>query len=130
MYVLDTNTLIYFFKGMGNVAGNLLATAPRDIAIPAIVLCELEIGIEKSQAPQKRREQLASLVSLVQILPFGKAEAKAAAHIRARLEKLGHPIGPLDNLIAGTAFARQATLITHNVKEFQRIKGLAIQDWY
>jgi tRNA(fMet)-specific endonuclease VapC len=130
MYALDTNTLIYFFKGMGHVAEKLLATAPRDIAIPAVVLFELEVGIAKSRAPRKRREQLDSLVNLIHVLPFGKDEASAAARIRAQLEKRGLPIGPLDNLIAGTALAHRATLVTRNIKEFARIKGLEIQNWY
>ena len=51
MYILDTNTLIYFFKGMGNVAENLLASLPKDIGIPSVVLYELEYGIAKSRPP-------------------------------------------------------------------------------
>ena len=130
MFALDTNTLIYYFKGMGHVADQLLATPPKDIALPAVVLFELEVGLAKSKTPQKRREQMESLVSLIQILPFGIEEAKAAAHIRSELERQGRPIGPFDNLIAGTALARQATLVTHNTREFEKIKGLQIQDWY
>jgi tRNA(fMet)-specific endonuclease VapC len=90
----------------------------------------LEVGIAKSRAPRKRREQLDSLVNLIHVLPFGKDEASAAARIRAQLEKRGLPIGPLDNLIAGTALAHRATLVTRNIKEFARIKGLEIQNWY
>ena len=57
-YVLDTNTLIYFFKGQGNVPQRLLATPPTEIGIPAIVLFELEVGFAKSKSPQKRKAQL------------------------------------------------------------------------
>ena len=53
MYVLDTNTLIYFFKGSGGVSTHLLTKNPTDIAIPSIVLFELEVGIAKSVSPQK-----------------------------------------------------------------------------
>jgi len=56
MYVLDTNTLIYYFKGMGRVAEQLLQQPPRDIAIPSVVLYELETGLAKSIAPEKRRK--------------------------------------------------------------------------
>jgi tRNA(fMet)-specific endonuclease VapC len=129
-YLLDTNTVIYFFKGMGQVAENLLKTAPKDISIPAIVLYELEVGLGKSKAPAKRRKQLQTLVNLVTIIPFAEEEAQSAAMIRASLEKKGTPIGPLDNLIAGTALANQCTLVTHNSKEFKRIKGLKVVDWY
>ena len=130
MYVLDTNTLIYFFKGMGSVADNLLSKKPADIGIPAIVLYELELGIAKSAAPKKRAMQLDKLIDAVQILEFSTPEAKASAQIRATLEKQGTPIGPYDTLIAGTALANQGTLVTHNTGEFKRIKKLAVEDWY
>jgi tRNA(fMet)-specific endonuclease VapC len=130
MYVLDTNTLIYFFKGMGSVADNLLSKKPADIGIPAIVLYELELGIAKSAAPKKRAMQLDKLIDTVQILGFSTPEAKASAQIRATLEKQGTPIGPYDTLIAGTALANQGILVTHNTGEFKRIKKLAVEDWY
>lgn len=129
-YLLDTNTVIYFFKGMGRVADNLLKTAPKDICIPTVVLYELEVSLEKSHAPTKRRKQLQTLVDLVTIVSFGREEAQSSARIRASLEKTGNPIGPLDNLIAGTALVNECTLVTHNSKEFKRIKGLRVVDWY
>ncbi len=130
MYLLDTNTIIYFFKGLGNAAEILLSKSPKDIAIPAIVLYELEVGIAKSSNPKKRKKQLESLVSLIAVLPFTAKEAEISAKIRAELEKQGTPIGSLDNLIAGTALCSNAVLITHNMKEFSRVKGLIIEDWF
>lgn len=130
MYVLDTNTLIYFFKGVGNVAKNLLNHSPREIGIPSIVLFELEVGIAKSSAPDKRMKQLEEIISIVSILDFTAKEAKVAAAIRAQLEQAGTPIGPFDTLIGATALANQSTLVTHNIKEFSRIAKLQIEDWY
>lgn len=130
MFVLDTNTLIYFFKGQGGVAGHLLATPPRDIGIPTIVLYELLVGIAKSAAPEKRTRQLRDFTSLARLLPFGPAEAEQAASLRAALEGVGTPIGPLDTLIAATALTHQASLVTHNTREFQRISQLTLVDWY
>ncbi|MDF1583139.1 MAG: type II toxin-antitoxin system VapC family toxin [Methyloprofundus sp.] len=130
MYALDTNTVIYFFKGMGHVAQHLFNLPPQEIVLPAIVLYELEVGIAKSTLPEKRRAQLNELLTVVQILPFSENEAEITAHIRARLEKAGTPIGPLDVLIAGTALANQATLVTHNTKEFSRIENLSLEDWF
>jgi tRNA(fMet)-specific endonuclease VapC len=130
MYVVDTNTLIYFFKGLGNVASNLLKTSPKNVGIPAVVLHELHLGIIKSHSPKKRTSQLNDLVSIVNVLPFGELEAVLSAQIRYQLEKKGNPIGPYDTLIAGTALAHKAALITHNIKEFNRIKGLKVVDWY
>jgi tRNA(fMet)-specific endonuclease VapC len=70
------------------------------------------------------------LTSIVNILPLNEAEARCAASIRAALEKQGTPIGPYEVLIAGTALSNKGTLITHNLKEFERIKGLQLEDWY
>ncbi len=130
MYVLDTNILIYYFKGLGNVARNLLSISPGDIGVPAIVLYELEVGIKKSTSPGKRIKQLSDLISVINVLPFGEREAKASAQIRVQLEKKGTPIGPYDILIGGTALGNHATLVTHNLKEFKRIKDLIVSDWY
>jgi len=130
-FLPDTNTLIYFFKGQGNVAQHLLATPPTEIGISSIVLYELEVGIAKSKSPQKRRTQLKDFVALIHVIPFGSVEAQAAADIRAKLEKKGNPIGPYDVLIAASALANHCTLITHNKKEeFSRIEGLKVEDWF
>jgi len=67
---------------------------------------------------------------LVTILPFGAKEAKTSAMIRAALEVAGQPVGPMDTLIAGTAMAHHGVLVTHNTKEFSRIGGLQVTDWY
>jgi len=130
MYLLDTNSVIYFFKGMGKVAENLFSHTPKEIVIPTIVIYELETGIAKSNAPEKRRAQLQLLLEQIEILHFGVEEAKAAASVRASLEKCGMPIGPIDTLIAGCAKANRLTLVTRNIKEFQRVEGLDMVDWY
>jgi len=129
VYILDTNTLIYFFKGIGNVADNLLAVSPKDIGIPAVVLYELEYGISKSTSPQKRTKQLEELCALVEVLAFGNEEAKTSATVRAFLEKKGTPIGPYDVMIAGTVISKQGILVTNNTKEFRRVPKLKIIDW-
>ena len=130
MYVLDTNTLIYFFKGMGKVSSRMLDKPPKSIGIPAVVLFEIEVGIAKSTSPGKRRMQLENLVSVVNILSFGYEQARCAATIRVDLEKRGRPIGPFDILIAATALSQKGVLVTHNTDEFRRVEALQIEDWY
>lgn len=130
MYILDTNTLIYFFKGLGRVAETIFSKEPANIGIPAIVIYEIQTGIAKSESPRKRTRQLKSLAEAVRILPFSIEEAKTSAKIRAELEKNGTPIGPYDVLIAGTAMVRKGVLVTHNLTEFKRIKDLKIEDWF
>lgn len=129
MFVLDTNTVIYFFKGVGGIAERLLATPPQDVALPSIVVYQLELGVLKSGSA-KRREQFTTFLDAVTILPLGRAEAETAAQVRGALEQRGLPIGPLDVLIAGTALARGATLVTRNLREFRRVEGLNLENWY
>ena len=130
MLALDTNTLVYFFKGLGHVRERLLAVPPADVAIPSIVLYELEVGIAQSNEPSKRRTQLEELLAAIVILPFDSAAAKRVAGVTTVLRKAGVAIGPMDNLIAATALANGATLVTHNTKEFRRVRGLDLADWY
>jgi tRNA(fMet)-specific endonuclease VapC len=130
VYALDTNSVSYFLKGKGRVGERLLAEAPADVALPSVVVYELEYGAARSGAPRGLRSRLDVLLESLRILPFGESEARAAARIRAGLEKLGKPIGPMDLLIAATAVAHGAVLVTHNAKEFRRVRGLQVEDWY
>lgn len=130
MFLLDTNTVIYFFKGKGQVRMHLGSTRPADVAMSAVSLYEIEVGIAKSAQPTKRRKQLDTFLAVVSVLPFDRSVARAAAEVRSDLERRGAPIGPLDNLIAGTALAHRATLVTRNTQEFSRVRELSIVDWY
>ncbi len=130
MFLLDTNTLIYFFKGQGKVAERLLAGPPGDVAISSVSLYEIEVGIAKSGQSARRRRQFDTFLASVSLLPFDGAAVRGAATVRVDLEKRGMPIGPLDNLIAGIALAHHATLVTRNTREFSRVQNLAVVNWY
>ena len=130
MLALDTNTVIHYFKGRGQVAERLLGTPPERVAIPSIVVYEIEVGVLKSGEASKRRRQFGELLGAVTIFPFTQAEAQTAARIRTGLERQGMSIGPLDLLIAGTALAQGATLVTRNTGEFARVPGLELENWY
>jgi len=130
MYALDTNTVIYFFKDLGKVKEHLLKIKPKDIFVPSIVCYELEFGILKTTQPQKKLNQLAQFLDTCNICIFGQNEYKASAKIRTNVEKKGQSLGPLDVLIAGTALANNYILVTHNIREFKRVEGLKLVDWY
>jgi tRNA(fMet)-specific endonuclease VapC len=129
MYLLDTNTIIYYFKGQGKVAQNLAEVPAPEIYVSTIVLFELRVGIAKSNSPAKRTQQLQQLLSRINLVSFDQSAVLAAAEIRAQLEQQGTPIGQMDTLIAGTAVALQAALVTHNTKEFTRVSRLTLVDW-
>jgi len=129
-YLLDTDTVIYFFKGRGGVAQRLLQTSPSEVALSSISLYELHVGVVRSAQPERTLSQLQELLKLVVLLPFDDAAAQAAAEVRGRLERAGAVIGTLDTLIAGVAIAQGLTLVTHNLSEFQRVPNLRLEDWF
>jgi len=130
VFALDTNTLICFFKGAGRVGEHLRKTSPREIGIPSVVLYELEVGIALSPQRENRRRALDGLLQATRVLPFDDAAARAAATLRRNLEQAGTPVGPVDTLIAGTAVAHSAILVTHKAGEFSRVRGLKTVDWF
>lgn len=130
MYVLDTNTVSYFFRGEGGVAEKLLATPPRDVALSAVTSYELRFGVARVPRAKRLAVQLEALLAWITVLPFDDSVAQVAAKIRAELERAGQPIGPLDVLIAATSLAANGVLITRNIAEFRRIPGLKLQNWY
>jgi tRNA(fMet)-specific endonuclease VapC len=126
---LDTNTLSYFLRGQGRVAERLRQVAPRDVALPAIVVYEVNYGLRRAG----RREQLEGFARMVQlsvVLDFDVEAADHAARIRTELEARGTPIGPIDLLIAATARRHGRTLVTHNLRELARVPDLVVEDWY
>jgi len=130
MFVLDTNTVIDYFKGRGKVAERLLAVPPREIALPAIVAYEVWVGVLGSQNAKRRQSQYEQFLSVIEVIPFDSAISRRAAELRHTLERRGASIGPLDMLIAGTALACGAALVTRNVKEFGRIAELEVVNWH
>lgn len=132
-YLLDTNSISYLFRGEGRIAERLLAITPADAGIPAPVVYEARAGVLRLADGARRQAMLGALDQLAATLAvaaFDAAAAVAAARIRAALEAQGTPIGPIDTLIAGTAIARGATLVTRNLREFERVPGLSLENWY
>ena len=78
----------------------------------------------------ERRAQIERLLDVLTPLPFGMDEARTAARVRMQLEATGTPIGPFDLLIAATALARGGILVTRNTREFSRVQGLRLDDWF
>jgi tRNA(fMet)-specific endonuclease VapC len=129
LILLDTNVLIHYLKGDPEIVARIQNASPTELAIPAIVLYELEYGTLRSNLPARRRRDLEQGLAHIQHVPFDSRAAVAAASIRFELEKDGAVIGPLDLLIAGTAVSRGAALVTHNASEFSRVPGLRVIDW-
>lgn len=129
-YMLDTNICIYAIKHRPpQVLERLKEHEPSEICISAITYAELVHGVEKSAAVEKNRLALTLLLSNIEIIDFDSNAANEYCNIRAALEKAGTPIGPLDMMIAGHARSLSYTVVTNNVREFERVSGLRIENW-
>ena len=100
-----------------------------DCYLSAIVTAELRTGLAKGPANPTRERKLEEFVSLFPVRDFDDAAARRYSEIRADLEKQGTVIGPMDLLIAAHAISLDAELVTANVKEFRRVKGLRVRPW-
>lgn len=130
MFVLDTNTVIDYFRGKGRVAERLLAVPPSEVALPSIVAYEAWVGVLGSKNAVKRQIQFEEFLGAIEVLPFGAATSRRAAGIRVALARRGELIGPLDTLIAATALEANGTLVTRNVTEFSRVPKLVVANWH
>lgn len=128
-FLLDTDTCVYAMKQHPQVLPRLLAAARADIAVSAITEAELRTGAAKSSEPTKTMRRVEAFLAPLAVLPFDASDAVVYAATRARLERAGEPIGPLDTLIASQAVARRLVLVTNNEREFRRIHGLRIENW-
>ncbi|MCK9413480.1 MAG: type II toxin-antitoxin system VapC family toxin [Prolixibacteraceae bacterium] len=129
-YLLDTNICIYIIKKKpAEVFEKFKNLAIGDVGISSITLAELQYGIEKSSNSLKNREALEKFLTPIEIIDFGHKATFEYGIIRAELEKKGIPIGSLDTLIASHAKSLDVILVTNNVREFERIPGLKIENW-
>ena len=128
--LLDTNICIYMIKNdPPEVREHFQMLIPGDIAISSITVAELQYGVEKSAAKERNARALEAFLLPLEIAPFDLDSAVVYGRIRTVLERQGKPIGGMDMLIAAQAIAHNLTLITHNLKEFERIPDLRCETW-
>jgi tRNA(fMet)-specific endonuclease VapC len=128
--LLDTNTCIYFLnRASEKVVQQFKELSPSQIKLPSITVAELYYGAEKSKFKAKNREKVKRFVSTFEIVSFDEKACTAYAKIRHSLERSGTPVGPMDLLIASIGLAHNFTVVTNNIKEFKRVKGLKLQNW-
>jgi len=129
-YLLDTDICIYLIrKRPPEVLERFRQHSPQDVAISIITLFELEYGVQKSQYPKRSKDALAKFLLPLNLINLDRSSAIEAAIIRAQLEKKGMPMGPYDLLIVGLARSRDMTLVTNNIKEFERVDRLHLENW-
>ena len=130
-YFLDTNIVIYaLHRRMHAVREAMFAKTQSDLVVSALVVAELAAGAEGSQRAEASKAALRAFLAEVTVEPWHEAAAWHYARESRRLKALGKPIGTIDLLLGCQALADpDGILVTHNVREFERIDGLRIEDW-
>lgn len=129
-YMLDTNMCIYAQKNIPQVIEKIKNNFQYGVAISSITLAELEFGVQASANVEKNTIALYKFLSIVEILDFDSSAATEYGKIRADLKKKGTPIGNMDMLISAHAKSENLIVVTHNTREFERVEGLQLEDWF
>jgi tRNA(fMet)-specific endonuclease VapC len=129
-YLLDSNIIIEFVRHEPSRLLQRFDELPDDDAVVStVVLSELLFGIKLSAKPEVNRGALDTLLKRLLVLSYDADAAEHYADIRFHLEKHGTPIGPMDTLIAAHARSLGVTLVTNNLREFQRVSDLRVESW-
>lgn len=130
MYLLDTNACIRVLNGTSPSLIGHLRSVPRSLVrLSSVVKAELLYGARKSTRMAENLRLLERFFETIASLPFDDRCAEEYGLLRDELDRAGTPIGPNDLLIAATARAHRAILVTHNVREFSRVAELRLEDW-
>src|SRR5438067_7122571 len=127
-FLLDSDTCIYALKQNETIIERLQSRPHEDVMVSVITEAELRTGAAKSSSPVKTLRLIENFLGPLTMIEFTSPDAIAYATIRARLERAGTPIGPLDTLIAAQALARGLTVVSNNEREFRRVAELAVEN--
>ena len=130
MYMLDTNICIYIIKKRpSTVLTRFKTISSEDLYLSVMTLAELQYGVDKSNAKSKNQKILDDFISRLQVLPWEETAVQYYSKIRNDLEAKGTPIGNMDMLIAAHSKSKNYILVTNNVREFERIPDLKVENW-
>jgi len=128
LFMLDTDTVSFALRGLGQVASRLQSHKRSELCLSAITVAELRFGADKRKSRRIHRV-IDAFLSGIDVLPFDAAAAAKFGVVGAALATSGLPIGQMDTLIAAHALSVTATLVTNNEKHFSKVAGLKIENW-
>ena len=128
-FMLDTNICIFTIKNKPQIVREAFNLHDGQLCISTVTLMELIYGAEKSATPEKNIAVVEGFAARLEVLSFDNEAAAHTGMIRSELAKAGTPIGPYDQMIAGHARSRGLVVVTNNLKEFERVSGLRVEDW-
>ncbi len=130
MFYLDTCVCIEFLRGRLTYGYKLMQEEGSErFGLPSLVVAELWYGAEHSSNPEKEKKLIETFIDAFQVAPFDEAAAREYGRLRQLLGSKGDLIGDRDMMIAATAIAHNATLVTNNVKDFRRIPNFSYESW-
>ena len=128
-WLLDTDTVSFALRGQGDVAARLREHRPSELAISSITAAELRYGASRRNSRRLHR-LIDRFVAGIAVAPFDEHAAARYGRLAASLVSGGRQIGAFDTMIAAHALALGATLVSHNTRHFDRVRGLKREDWY
>lgn len=128
-FLVDSDVLIELIRMKKIDVVEKFETHYSDCVLSSVTVAELDYGVRKSQKQEHNREQLDRVLQVFRVIDFTYQDAFYAGEIRAELERTGRRIGEHDTLIAAQARSRELTLVTGNVREFERVPGLRVENW-
>ena len=128
-FMLDTNICIFTIKNKPQIVREAFNRHDGQLCISAVTLMELIYGAEKSAVPEKNLAVVEGFAARLEVLPFDNEAAAHTGMIRSELARAGTPIGPYDHMIAGHARSRGFIVVTNNLRGFERVPGLRVEDW-
>ena len=132
LFMLDTDTCIFLMRGESQtLATKVQSVLVQQQVMSAVTFAELAYGVQASAAAKRKQNQavLDSLALHLAVLDWPQDAAKHYAEIRADLKKRGAQLGAADLMIAAHARVMGAVIVTNNVKDFGRVKGLQVENW-
>jgi len=127
--MLDTDTVSFSWRGQGEVAARIVAHPPSELCVSAVTIAELRFGADKRES-RNLHAKIDTFIATVEVVPFDEVCARHFGAIASTLAREGTPIGDRDVMIAATAVAVKATLITRNIQHFKRVRDLRVENWY
>jgi len=128
-YLLDTDTISFILRGEGRVEEHFRRLRPSDVCTSSIVVGEIELGLAR-RANRKLRRLSDRLFDILTVESYDREAALRYGKVAASLLDSGTPIGVEDTMVAAHTLALGLTLVTHNVRHFERVPGLRVEDWY
>ncbi|AKH65415.1 MULTISPECIES: tRNA(fMet)-specific endonuclease VapC [Photorhabdus] len=128
-YMLDTCICIYTLKNRPQKVREAFLRHHGQLCISTVTLMELVKGAEKSGNPEANMKVIEEFAARLEVLNFDNRAAMHSGQVIAELERNGLRIGAYDNQIAGHARSQGLIIVTNNVREFERVSGLRVENW-